>query len=227
MNYTNYSSFFGSGDVFACTSHNDLDYSINKNKKSFIKNLKLNLSNIAVPLQTHSNNVRVVNVNSTYTNTDGLVNYGSNKILTLLTADCVPIFIYDKIKKNISLIHSGWRGLSAGIFFNAMDILLKANNNIKDFKFVIGPSIKKCCYEVDIKVYSKFDEKFYELKNDGKAMLDLQSVLLNQILSYGFFIRNVLIDSECTKCSYKKFFSYRREKEKSGRMLSIFNLMSK
>jgi len=180
-----------------------------------------------VPVQTHSNNVRVVNANSTYNNTDGLVNYGSNKILTLLTADCIPIFIYDKINKNISLIHSGWRGLSAGIFFNAMDILFKANNNIKDFKFVIGPSIKKCCYEVDIKVYSKFDEKFYELKNDGKAMLDLQSVLQNQILSYGFFIRNVLIDSECTKCSYKKFFSYRREKEKSGRMLSIFNLMSK
>ena len=227
MNYTNYSSFFGSGDVFACTSHNDLDYSINKNKKSFIKNLKLNNSNIAVPVQTHSNNVRVVNANSTYSNTDGLVNHGSNKILTLLTADCIPIFIYDKINKNISLIHSGWRGLSAGIFFNAMDILFKANNNIKDFKFVIGPSIKKCCYEVDIKVYSKFDEKFYELKNDGKAMLDLQSVLQNQILSYGFFIRNVLIDSECTKCSYKKFFSYRREKEKSGRMLSIFNLMSK
>ena len=227
MNYTNYSSFFGSGDVFACTSHNDLDYSINKNKKSFIKNLKLNNSNIAVPVQTHSNNVRVVNANSTYSNTDGLVNHGSNKILTLLTADCIPIFIYDKINKNISLIHSGWRGLSAGIFFNAMDILFKANNNIKDFKFVIGPSIKKCCYEVDIKVYSKFDEKFYELKNDGKAMLDLQSVLLNQILSYGFFTRNVLIDSECTKCTYKKFFSYRREKEKSGRMLSIFNLMSK
>ena len=125
------------------------------------------------------------------------------------------------------MIHSGWRGLSTGIFFNAMHILFKANNNINDFKFVIGPSIKKCCYEVDIKVYSKFDEKFYELKNDGKAMLDLQSVLLNQILSYGFFIRNVLIDSECTKCSYKKFFSYRREKEKSGRMLSIFNLISK
>ena len=227
MKYTNYSSFFGHRDVFACTSHNDFDYSINKNKKSFIKNLKLNHSNIAVPVQTHSNNVRVVNANSTYNNTDGLVSYGSNKILTLLTADCIPIFIYDKIKKNISLIHSGWRGLSAGIFFNAMDILLKANNNIKDFKFVIGPSIKKCCYEVDIKVYSKFDKKFYELKNDGKAMLDLQSVLLNQILSYGFFMRNVLIDSECTKCSHKKFFSHRREKEKSGRMLSIFNLMSK
>ena len=73
---------------------------------------------------------------------------------------------------------------------------------------------------------NKFDEKFYELKNDGKAMLDLQSVLLNQILSYGFFTSNVLIDLDCTKCSYKKFFSYRREKEKSGRMLSIFNLLS-
>ena len=187
----------------------------------------MNHSNIAVPVQTHSNNVRVVNFNSTYNNTDGLINCGSNKILTLLTADCVPIFIYDEIKKNISLIHSGWRGLSTGIFFNAMDILLKANDNIKDFKFVIGPSIKKCCYEVDIKVYSKFDEKFYELKKDGKAMLDLQSALLKQILYYGFVKRNVLIDSECTKCSYKKFFSFRRDKEKTGRMLSIFNLMSK
>ena len=227
MNYTNYSPFFGSRDVFACTSHNDFDYSINKNTKSFIENLKLNYSNIAIPIQTHSNNIKVVNANNTYNNTDGLVNYGSKKILTLLTADCVPIFIYDKLKKNISLVHSGWRGLSTGIFFNAMDILFKANNNINDFKFVIGPSIKKCCYEVDIKVYSKFDKKFYELKNDGKAMLDLQNVLLNQILSYGVFINNVLIDSECTKCSYNKFFSYRREKEKSGRMLSIFNLMSK
>ena len=227
MNYNNYSSFFGSVDVFACTSHNDLDYSLNKNKKSFIKSLNLNHSDIAVPIQTHSNNIKVVNAKKTYLNTDGLINCGSNKILTLLTADCIPIFIYDKIKKNISLIHSGWRGLSTGIFFNAMDILFKVNNNIKDFKFVIGPSIKKCCYEVDVKVYSKFDKKFYELKNDGKAMLDLQSILLNQILSYGFFISNVLIDSECTKCSYKKFFSYRREKEKSGRMLSIFNLMSK
>ena len=227
MNYTNYSSFFGTKDIFACTSHNDLDYSIDKNKKSFLKNLKLNPSNIAVPVQTHSNNIRVVNSNSTYINTDGLVNYGSRKILTLLTADCVPIFIYDKIKKNISLIHSGWRGLSKGIFFNAMDILCKANNNIKDYKFVMGPSIKKCCYEVDKKVFSKFDKNFYEQKNDGKAMLDLQSVLLDQILSYNVFASNILIDPECTKCTHKKFFSYRREKEKSGRMLSIFNLMLK
>ena len=227
MNYTNYSSFFGSRDVFACTSHNDFDYSLNKNKKLFLKNLKLNISNIAVPVQTHSNNIRVVNANSTYNNTDGLVNYGSNKILTLLTADCVPIFIYDKIKKNTSLIHAGWRGLSMGIFFKAMHILFIANNNIKDFKFVIGPSIKKCCYEVDNKVYTEFGKKFYELKNNGKAMLDLQSVLLNQILSFGVSASSVLIDSDCTKCSYEKFFSFRREKEKSGRMLSIFNLMSK
>ena len=180
-----------------------------------------------MPVQTHSNNIRVVNENTNYNDTDGLVNYGSNKILTLLTADCVPIFIYDKIKKNTSLIHSGWRGLSTGIFFNAMYILFKANNNIKDFKFVLGPSIKKCCYEVDKKVYKKFDKNFYKLKNNGKAMLDLQSVLLNQILSFGVFDSSVLIDSECTKCSYKKFFSFRREKDKSGRMLSIFNLMLK
>ena len=78
----------------------------------------------------------------------------------------------------------------------------------------------------EVHLYEK-NKKFYELKNDGKAMLDLQSVLLNQILSYGVFVSNVLIDKECTKCSYKKFFSYRREKEKSGRMLSIFNLMLK
>ena len=227
MNYTNYSSFFGSREVFACTSHNDFDYSINKNKKLFIKNLKLNYSNIVVPVQTHSNIVKVVSAKRVYNNTDGLINYDSNKILTLLTADCIPIFIYDKINKNLSLIHSGWRGLSSGIFFKAMDILIKANNNIKHFKFVMGPSIKKCCYEVDTKVYSKFDKKFYELKKNGRAMLDLQGILLNQILSYGVFSSNVLIDSECTKCSYKKFFSFRREREKSGRMLSIFNLMLK
>ena len=41
-----------------------------------------------MPVQTHSNNVRVVNVNSTYNNTDGLVNYGSNKIDALVTLCC-------------------------------------------------------------------------------------------------------------------------------------------
>ena len=53
-------------------------------------------------------------------------------------------------------------------------------------------------------------------------MLDLQSVLLNQILSYGVSRSNIFIDSQCTKCTYKKFFSYRREKENSGRMLVLF-----
>ena len=55
-------------------------------------------------------------------------------------------------------------------------------------------------------------------------MLDLQSVLLNQTY---LMVYKERFKIECTKCNYKKFFSYRRDKERSGRMLSIFNLMLK
>jgi YfiH family protein len=199
---------------------------VNKNRQKFYDILGINSKDVALQGQVHSINVKKITLGGIYPNTDGLYSDESCVFLAVQTADCVPIFMYDHIKKSIAIVHAGWRGAINGIVENTINLFsIKDGENLNNLNVAMGPGIQPCCFEVDEDVYSQFSNKFlknHEQKN--KRYLDLQLSLLTQLTDRGIPIQNIHVNKTCTYCDFENFYSYRRDGIYSGRMMGIIGL---
>jgi YfiH family protein len=138
-------------------------------------------------------------------------------LLSVLTADCVPILLYHP-QHVVAAVHAGWRGLLNGIIPEAL-LFVPAGATA-----VIGPSIGVCCYEVSEDLAgdfaSKFGEKFVD-RNKSKPHLDLAGAASQQLVDHG--AKEIEVANMCTRCHGDLFFSYRRDGS-SGRQMSFIGL---
>lgn len=190
---------------------------------------------IIKPSQTHSSNISIVdenNINDNFENTDGLITNIKGVALVTSLADCQGIILYDKNKKVIGNIHSGWRGTLNKIVVKAVNILInKYNCNVNDIEAYIYPCIQKCCFEVDEDVKEKFINNFNDIKecikikkqNNNNQKYYIDTVLINkkELLKLGINKNNIHTSNECTKCNNNIYHSYRKEKENSGRNIAF------
>lgn len=219
LNYINYSNFFGLAGFKCFISNRDHNYADKKNIVSFTDYLGLKSKNLVFPQQIHSKKIEIVNEPCTLKNTDGVISDNKNLVLSILVADCIPLFLLNTVTKTFGLIHSGWRGTKLKIGSNALQLI--ANGVPNNVKAVIGPSIGQCCFEVGPEVASEFD---FRRSNEGvgdRYMLDLKSILRDQLLMEGLESKNIFVDKNCTFCESLRFFSYRREGDKAGRMVAV------
>ena len=207
INKFNFSSFF--------------NYQINASIKN--QDFVFNSNKIAIPIQTHSSNVKFVTEPGTYDNFDGLITSKKYNItLTIKIADCVPIYIYDHKTKYYGLIHSGWRGTKEHIINNAIDLFFNiANSKSENITVFIGPHIKNCCYEVDWDVAQYFSF-IKENKFKNKWLLSLEKEIKHDIIKKGILSSNIHVSNICTYESLD-CESFRRDKTKSKRMIGIIN----
>jgi hypothetical protein len=160
---------------------------------------------------THSN---------TITSTDAIITNEHGLILSVMTADCVPVVLYDSTKGIVAAIHAGWRGTASGIVQKtAQKMINDFECEAKNIKAEIFPSIGECCYEVG-------DETANLCGCGGKKRLDLQSINCEKLLSIGVIDTNIMIDKTCTACGGKWLFSYRAENGKCGRFMSFIVIKS-
>jgi len=153
---------------------------------------------------------------------DGVLTAESNVPLTVRTADCLSIFIYDKKHKVIGLVHAGWKGTRKRIIARALELMkLKWGTNPKDLLVAFGPSIKKCCYQVGKKFERIFPNEI-QCRKEG-LYLDLPVVNKRQLLKAGVAKRNIFDCGICTHCQ-PRCFSFRKEGAKAGRMISVMML---
>ncbi len=187
------------------------------------KNSSLDLENIIAAEQIHGNKVAVLDnsKNKFIKGADGMV---TNKLLTLSirTADCLPIFFYSPKEKIIAAIHAGWKGLASGIIENAVLQIRKLGANLSDVKVAIGPHIQVCCYKVLSSRIAKFNNSFGEFRVNS-WYLNLSKIALLQLKSLGILPSNIENSNICTSCD-KRFFSFRREGAKTGRLINIIEL---
>ncbi len=192
--------------------------------------------NFIVANQTHSDNIRVIKEkNKTWLSAreehaiedcDALITNQKNIMLTILTADCVPILLFDPKQKVVSAVHAGWKGTEQQIVFKTVEKMKKEfNAKPSDIIAGVAPSIGKCCYEVDWNVAEHFEsiEDAYEKKGE-KYMLDLPHINKLQLLQAGLLDKNIEMSNICTACEVKDYFSYRKEGGCSGRFMSMIGL---
>ena len=140
--------------------------------------------------------------------TDGLITRSPGLTLRVFTADCVPVFLMDPVRRAMGLVHAGWRGVRAGIVAKAIKELGRCyQTRPADVHVAFGPHIGKCCFEVGPDVAGFFKEIRGAVSG---RMLDLSAVLRAQLIDAGVSGRHVTTAPGCTACD-PTYFSYRRD----------------
>jgi YfiH family protein len=119
--------------------------------------------------------------------------------------------------------HAGWRGTYKSIAAKTVQKMQEIYaSRIPDLKIVLGPSIRECCYLIGEEFRDYFPS--YVRDREGHLYADMISANRDQLLHAGVQQENILDSGICTCCN-KDYFSFRRDGEKAGRMISLMMLV--
>jgi YfiH family protein len=139
-------------------------------------------------------------------------------------ADCVPVLVGDRVSGAVAAVHSGWQGTVADVVGAGVAALRHELGRDVDFVAAIGPHIEACCFEVGDDVAAKLAAcapGASVVRNDRtRPHVDLRSIVRAQLRAAGLDDGAIDDVGGCTKCDASRFFSYRRDRETSGRLLS-------
>ena len=150
--------------------------------------------------------------------TDALITNHKNVHLLVYTADCMPILMYDPVKKVIAAAHSGWKGTVNKI---AVKVIKKMEEEFgtkrQDVIVYIGPSIGPCCYKgndpIRFELFKKYKNAVTPLGN-GESSLNLWGAAEDDLIEFGVPVEHIENAQVCTFENGDKFASHRREQEK-------------
>jgi copper oxidase (laccase) domain-containing protein len=128
---------------------------------------------------------------------DGLVTREAGVVLVIYAADCGAIWLADRKTGAIGLLHSGKKGTEGNIFENALKVMAKNFGTLpSDVTAVLSPCIRVPDYDVDFA-----GEIGRQAERAGVAHFSDSG--LN------------------TASDLRRFYSYRRELGKTGRMMAM------
>ena len=211
-----------------------------KDKKSKIaENLKIvknridkNSKDIFLLHQFHSNKFVFIGKNFKFNQSkikaDAIITNQKKLPIAVLTADCVPILLYDNKKKIIAAIHAGWKGAFKGIIKKVIDFMLQKGCKKSSITAAIGPCIQQNSYNVGYEFEQRFIKKnrsykiFFKRKKN-KILFDLPNFVKSQLKSNKISkIDTINIDTFIKK---NNFFSARQslklKHDDYGRNISI------
>ena len=148
---------------------------------------------------------------------DALVASAAGRPVGVRTADCLPILMAEARGRAVAAVHAGWRGTLEGVAANAAAMLGSAG----DIHAAIGPGIGQCCFEVGREVAERFAGIFPERADLGRrTAIDLVEANRRQLIRAGVPADQIYAAGLCTVCG-SEFHSFRRDRERAGRMISL------
>jgi polyphenol oxidase len=193
---------------------------IKNNRDQLATALGIPADRLYFPHQVHT--TKIVNVTSKTSreelmDTDALITNQKGVGIAVMSADCVPILLYDKKNKAIAAVHSGWRGTVAHILEKTLhEMQTVFGTKGEDLIAGIGPSVSQDSYEVGEEVVNEVQKAF---GNDSqlmipqpqnKAKLDLWQANKLQLLNFGVPSLQIEISNLCTVKNNNNFFSARK-----------------
>jgi polyphenol oxidase len=182
---------------------------------------------------------------------DGLITNTPGLLLSIKTADCVPVLVVDVKRHAVGTFHAGWRGTVARVVEKGIGEMRRHFGSLpRDLHAVIGPCIRRCCYQVGAEVRAQFESQFhyadelFEEIFDADAIhvrypllflnqrapghgdlgpqihLDLVAANQRQLLDTGIRDEHITLIGGCTACDTTRFFSHRAEFGQTGRMMA-------
>ncbi|HEY3405919.1 MAG TPA: peptidoglycan editing factor PgeF [Ohtaekwangia sp.] len=149
--------------------------------------------------------------------TDALITAEREVCIAVMSADCVPILLYDQKNHVAGAVHSGWRGTVAKILEKTLhEMKVAFGTQGKDLIAGIGPSVSQDSYEVGEEVVQEVRQAFGKdntlmiMQPDNKAKLDLWRANRQQLMEFGVPESQIEIANLCTVKNNNHFFSARK-----------------
>lgn len=213
---------------------NDSEENIKFNRRKFCEAVGMDYQRVVASGQVHGDHVALVDekqAGQRLADTDGLVTRTPNLPLMLFFADCVPLLLYDPIRKIIGLSHAGWKGTFQSIGPRTLSVMQHAfGTDPEDCLMGIGPSIGPADYEVDEPVMREIHtrwpavESFAKSGRPGHWMLDLWAWNRQQMVEAGVPEKNIFVSGVSTAQHSDLFFSHRASNGKAGRFGVLMSL---
>lgn len=230
--YATMNTSFSSGDSFEL---------VEENYRRLCTAVGIDVSNLVLSRQTHTNNVRIVTkqdcgvgyTKPSFNDVDGLVTNQSGVALVTQYADCTPLLFCDPVKRVCATSHAGWRGTVAQIGKVTVEKMMQEFGcNPVDIIAAIGPCICQSCYEVDTPVFNAFIDSgiditnvFREGRDEDHFMLNLVQANKNILLAAGIKEENIDVSDICTCCNANELHSHRATGGKRGNLAAIIELI--
>jgi YfiH family protein len=160
---------------------------------------------------------------------DAAITMEPDRVLAIMTADCLPVVVASTDGRALGVAHAGWRGLQAGILEAMVDALHVKHPDARGWHAWIGPGISQDFFEVGTDVYSAFVNQnhpaaadardyFRAATNPGKWMADLPGLANRRLQLAG--VDAVNLSGYCTAGQNEKFYSYRLDAS-TGRLATL------
>ena len=234
-------------------SRGDKEEAVRENFRRVAEELGTSADRFVFTDQTHTTNVRVVTREDAgkgltrpkdYSDIDGLVTNVPGIVLSVFTADCVPVFLADPVHRAIGLVHSGWRGTAGRIAEQALRIMTEQyGTDPADVICAVAPSICQSCYEISRDVAEIFGKAFAGREEeiltsplqknaaddpvtkylasgdpDDKFHLDLWQANRIVLEEAGALPSHIAVTDICTCCNPDLLFSHRASHGKRGNL---------
>lgn len=212
---------------------------IAENRRRFLENFDGDFL-LASCWQIHSADVRIIknleDAKEGDCKMDALVSSLPHVLISVKTADCVPVLLGDVKTRAFAAVHAGWRGTVNSIVKNAFEKMREAyGTEPKNLICAIGAAASGRNYEVGQDVIDAFAEKFstggkfFTPTRENHALIDLHLANREQLLSLGVLLENIFAAPFCTMERTDLFFSYRVEKKlygRTGRLMAVIGLQN-
>lgn len=207
----------------------DTPENLKENRRRVADAFGMDVERIFTVSQVHSD--RIVTIDNPDVRPEEVKSQEADAIITnvkgisigILTADCVPVLLYDHKRGVMAAVHAGWRGTAMKISKKCVkEMQERFGTDPKDIATAIGPAIGLCCYKVN-------DDVVMAVGNIDKVTrpcefhwcLDLPKANLLHLEEAG--VKDIDLSSICTSCRTDLFFSHRREDGRTGRQLSFIS----
>ena len=207
------------------SSGDDSD-TVSQNRKLFFDKLNISENDIATSKLVHGNKVLVANESIRSEGYDAIITNKKNVFAVVSIADCTPVLIYDFKNKAVAAIHAGWRSTVSKIVGETLKAMNENFNTVgEDCVAFIGACISEKSFEVGEEVALQFENDVKRFDNQKqKYFVDLKYENKKQLISFGVLESNIEISEYCTVLNNDLFYSYRKEKGKTGRMLAVIGM---
>ncbi|MEI6756292.1 MAG: peptidoglycan editing factor PgeF [Chlorobium sp.] len=182
--------------------------------------------------QVHGTAILLAEKPGRYPGYDGFITDKKNLFLSVFTADCYPVLLFDPRHRAVGAVHAGWKGCAGKIVMKTIEAMVKNFNTIPEETVAFtGTGISATAYEVGPDMIEKFPAECCRLSTNSspekdKYLLDLARANYLQLLASAIPEANI---EQSLFCSYRDsniFFSYRRDNGTTGRMLSLIGIRS-
>ena len=170
---------------------------------------------------------------------DALITHIPGVAISVRTADCIPVLLYDPVHKAIAAVHDGWRGTVQRLSQKVIaEMARRYGTNPSDLKAVIGPGIGPDSFQVGQEVVDEFASAGFPmeqiLKDCGPKVPTVQNPMAgglhidlwraNEWLLQEAGVSDIQVSGICTYKRNDRFFSARREGTKCGRIINCIKM---